>query len=46
MSIVLQMSEANEACFVKPGTVREPPDDDAAMHQLIKQLYEKTEDWV
>ena len=46
MSIVLQMSEANEACFVKPGTVHEPPDDDAAMHQLIKQLYEKTEDWV
>ena len=46
MSIVLQMSEANEACFVKLDTVSEPPDDDVAMNQLIKQLYEKTEDWV
>ena len=46
MSIVLHMSEANEACFVKLDTVAGPPDDDVAMNQLIKKLYEKTEDWV
>jgi hypothetical protein len=44
MSIVLRMSDAAAACFVPCDTVDEPPDDDAAMNQLIKQLYEKSED--
>lgn len=46
ISLVLQMSEANAERFVKYDNVDTPPDDDVAMNQLIKRLYEKTEEWV
>ena len=46
ISIVLQMSEANKQCFPQCEHIPEPPDGEASMDKLIKQLYDKTEDWV
>jgi hypothetical protein len=44
ISLVLQMSEVNSDCFAKYENVIEPPDDEVAMNQLLKQLYDTTED--
>jgi len=44
ISLVLQMSEANESRFVNCDNIAEPPDDDVQMNQLIKRLYDSTED--
>ncbi|MDR2588781.1 MAG: hypothetical protein LBC67_05075 [Spirochaetales bacterium] len=44
MSLVLHTSEAAAACFLPCDTLADPPEDEAAMNQLIQQLYEKTED--
>ena len=46
ISIVLQMSEANKQCFPQCEHIPEPPDDEVPMNQLIKRLYDETEDWV
>jgi hypothetical protein len=42
ISLVLQMSEANDERFVKPENIVEPPDDDVPMNQFLKRLYDKT----
>jgi hypothetical protein len=44
ISLVLQMSEANAKCFAKCENVIEPPDDDVQINQLLKRLYDATED--
>jgi hypothetical protein len=43
ISLVLQMSEAAGKCFIHPDNIAAPADDDVAMDQLIKRLYDKTE---
>jgi len=44
INIVLQMSEANAECFAKCENINEPPDDDVPMNQLLKRLYDETEE--
>ena len=46
ISLVLQMSEANAACFASAENISEPPDDDVPMNNLLHRLYQKSEDWV
>jgi hypothetical protein len=43
ISLVLQMSGAAEKCFIQPESIAAPADDDVAMDQLIKSLYDETE---
>jgi hypothetical protein len=44
ISLILQMSEANAECFAKYENIVEPPDDEAPMNNLLKRLYDKTEE--
>jgi hypothetical protein len=46
INLVLQMSEANAECFAKYENINEPPDDDVPMNQLLKRLYDETEEHI
>jgi hypothetical protein len=47
INLVLHMSEANAECFAKYENIDEPPNDDAVpMNQILKRLYDETEELV